>query len=338
MLCKTKRSACCGNVLNCQKVCDTNQSVLMLNTLQRPALFSLHAYRDLQFHSLLGITLTPQQHSAKSSCLLYPVSVTCSLSVLYQAVLNYLLSQYPPCDKNINLFCIWRTIMSEQRAAWVGTRLARKRNWLLWFQGTSMLYKQDSVLSQEERGSNISEEVNPTASSIFPIFLPWLLETWGQILKRDLTLLRVRVQAWYGTIWHTVSYWEQLTGACKSQVAVSAMGGEDRLGLGKKKPLSCQDKWDGKNFGGWQRWPVSAHSLGSSGNDWLQHRTCKSWAGETCRASETTEGRWGGCRMERWKWMSQHLWWEQLQQKELMTEKQRGLLGPGCLSQWVSRL
>lgn len=46
MLCKTKRSACCGNILNRQEVCDTNQLVLMLNTLQRLVLSSLHTERS----------------------------------------------------------------------------------------------------------------------------------------------------------------------------------------------------------------------------------------------------------------------------------------------------
>lgn len=61
--------------------------------------------------------------------------------------------------------------MYEQVAAWVGTTLARKRNGLLWFQGTSVLYsEQDFALSQEERGSEIPEVVNSTASSISLIF------------------------------------------------------------------------------------------------------------------------------------------------------------------------
>lgn len=76
--------------------------------------------------------------------------------------------------------------MYEQTAAQVGTRLARKRNWLLWFQGTSVFYSErDFDLPQEQRGSERSEVVNSTASSISLIFWPLLLETWGQILNKD---------------------------------------------------------------------------------------------------------------------------------------------------------
>lgn len=60
--------------------------------------------------------------------------------------------------------------------------------------------------------------------------------------------------------------------------------------------------------------PAPAHGLGSSGSGWLHHRICKSWVGEICRKNEATRGGMrGGCRMERWKRMSQHLWWEQPQ-------------------------
>lgn len=107
----------------------------------------------------------------------------------------------------------------------------------------------------------------------------------------------------------------QEPGTCNGSKGYGWRGLEEQAGTRKKTLLPTMRRAMGRTLargrGEGLRLPTA---WGSSGSGWLHHCIFKSWVGEICRKNETTRGGMrGGCRMERWKRMSQHLWWDQPQ-------------------------